>query len=1206
MFKVHIAVVGIALVICAFIPLTCVTIAMFAISMDNQTDDFVMSSKSLTGLLVGDASQTVTDGLTSAADDYVALLVVKVERELTAHFAAVVTALQVAAEALAVRRVNMSSDAGMVDLIPSAIAPLYRGMDPVSRSVIHVYALGGKWFGDYSIYMIGMASHPELQAMGLAFLRPETRVMMTTQEANTSLFNILQLQVPNISIFPYPAPAQADWDVLGNPPERFPTHPSGRLRNYPVVVDELFRPVPGEDAKCAWREGSPFYTGARSVCMAEPAIDDAESVCAPDVHARNVFCHDALELNNGEVAYSWGMLGPLLRLRIAVRVIDPYVTPRGSRSLDTHNRGLGRGAWSAGNPFADCTPSTPCKHLHGWTNATLGTRVLDDHIGVLEVHSSGMLINTLAESAGLSATQIFVDSLSESARAEAEDRGLGNQTARVALALSSGWVVATTHGRAPFFLPESSDPVLQSVCTALGNPNATARYMSGGGGWFPASNLSRTTGDSCGLPWVSPGTHASGVDRPMVQAVTPVMWMDDWLVRAYPTALPFHTCVDSTAPSCNMTVWVVVAVPQFWVLHTVQALGARMESSAAAARSDAEAHARGKAEDARNEVLAVAVAIAAVSVVSAAVAMVFALRPVTAVADLIEAAATLDPVHMRDAMHRTLGAQHKASSPSELLDACDDVPTDKQAMCVGWDARADALLAYVAAMRKTSPLTEVAALQGAFASMATTLASLAKYVPEEVVTRQIASGRVASLGMEPRDTVVLFSDVANFTTICEEVPLSRLLPVMAEYFAVNTDCVHANGGAVDKFIGDAVMAMWAAIDDHPRPALAAVTCAVNMQGVVRRYRRRWLDLRVRVGINAGRALSGNIGSPQRFNYTIIGDVVNVASRLEAANKLFGSGVLMSDAVLLRDCADAERTEPHRRAVGVLESPVQTVTPRTIAIDEAPVSEEACVDRPGLVGQHAPSHLRARGEGLPPTSPISASFLLRFMGQVQPKGRQETLRVYDVFLSSRLLARAAQVGRTTTMSDTDFRMASALPDATGANSDNVVPLVSAAQRDTSVHPRNVVASTMIRVVPAGDTESVDDGTGSARSARSGPLRTARSRANLRPDSRGVLPQASLATPPLLLWQTVLQHSCRDLVDSHEASLCANHAIAAAHYARGEFSAAAEIAQRLLPEMLCGALAEEVPSVEMLLANAQEHLRVHTSSEGFHGAVQQVFK
>ena len=146
----------------------------------------------------------------------------------------------------------------------------------------------------------------------------------------------------------------------------------------------------------------------------------------------------------------------------------------------------------------------------------------------------------------------------------------------------------------------------------------------------------------------------------------------------------------------------------------------------------------------------------------------------------------------------------------------------------------------------------------------------------------------------------MFTDLASFTTLSEQLTAEQTVEVLTGYFNAMTPIVHASGGTVDKFIGDAVMAFWGAPLPDERHAEHAVRAAIAMQQamqpLVADLRARGLPpIHMRIGLHTGRVVVGNVGSAQRFSYTAIGDAVNLAARLEGANKAFGTGILLSAA-----------------------------------------------------------------------------------------------------------------------------------------------------------------------------------------------------------------------------------------------------------------------------------------------------------------------
>jgi adenylate cyclase len=184
------------------------------------------------------------------------------------------------------------------------------------------------------------------------------------------------------------------------------------------------------------------------------------------------------------------------------------------------------------------------------------------------------------------------------------------------------------------------------------------------------------------------------------------------------------------------------------------------------------------------------------------------------------------------------------------------------------------------------------------ANMKVGLQSFKKFVPSQLVRQLMESGLEASASGQRREVSIFFSDVADFTTISETMKPSELASHLTEYFNEMTHIIMDNQGTVDKYIGDAIMAFWNApleIKDH---AHAACRSALRIQDSLRALEKKWVAqekpvFRTRIGLNTGDVVVGNMGSDQRLNYTIIGDPVNLASRLESLNKYYGSNIIIS-------------------------------------------------------------------------------------------------------------------------------------------------------------------------------------------------------------------------------------------------------------------------------------------------------------------------
>jgi adenylate cyclase len=183
----------------------------------------------------------------------------------------------------------------------------------------------------------------------------------------------------------------------------------------------------------------------------------------------------------------------------------------------------------------------------------------------------------------------------------------------------------------------------------------------------------------------------------------------------------------------------------------------------------------------------------------------------------------------------------------------------------------------------------------------TSLRSFRKYVPAELVRVLLSSGQEATLGGENRTVAVYYCDLADFTAVSEKLTPTELVKHLSDYFGTFSAQILASGGTVDKYVGDAIMAFWGAPIDHPQPALAACTTALRNQAALKELRQRWQtegkpELFARIGIHLGEVVVGNIGSEARLNYTVMGDAVNLASRLEGLNKYYGTEILISESV----------------------------------------------------------------------------------------------------------------------------------------------------------------------------------------------------------------------------------------------------------------------------------------------------------------------
>lgn len=204
----------------------------------------------------------------------------------------------------------------------------------------------------------------------------------------------------------------------------------------------------------------------------------------------------------------------------------------------------------------------------------------------------------------------------------------------------------------------------------------------------------------------------------------------------------------------------------------------------------------------------------------------------------------------------------------------------------------------------TSYIKEIHELGNTVSLAQRTIWSFAHFVPKEIVRRVIDNSISTKLGGVKQEITLVFTDVRGFTTIAEAADPDVLMRQTSRYFAVMTAAFLAEGGTIDKFIGDAVMVFWNAPnpqDDHVaracRAALAAKAAGDKLNAD---FEAEGLEaFFTRFGIHVGEAVVGNVGSTERMNYTALGNTVNLAARLEGLNKQVGTAVLVSEDVFLR-------------------------------------------------------------------------------------------------------------------------------------------------------------------------------------------------------------------------------------------------------------------------------------------------------------------
>jgi len=204
------------------------------------------------------------------------------------------------------------------------------------------------------------------------------------------------------------------------------------------------------------------------------------------------------------------------------------------------------------------------------------------------------------------------------------------------------------------------------------------------------------------------------------------------------------------------------------------------------------------------------------------------------------------------------------------------------------------------ASNKGSPsaVQEVNQLRDAADRMKSGLRSFIKYVPDDLVRQLLSSGKEAMLGGEVRRLTIFFFDIEGFTAHSERVSPAVLVHELADYFEILSRRLRQHSGTIDKFIGDGLLGFFNApekVTNHENQACRATL--IGLQELeLRQKDPAKIPFRTRVGLHCGDVLVGNIGTPERFAYTVLGDVVNVASRLESLNKVYGTHVIASGEV----------------------------------------------------------------------------------------------------------------------------------------------------------------------------------------------------------------------------------------------------------------------------------------------------------------------
>jgi adenylate cyclase len=179
--------------------------------------------------------------------------------------------------------------------------------------------------------------------------------------------------------------------------------------------------------------------------------------------------------------------------------------------------------------------------------------------------------------------------------------------------------------------------------------------------------------------------------------------------------------------------------------------------------------------------------------------------------------------------------------------------------------------------------------------------AFSRFISADIVSQIVNNPDAIKPGGEKKELTVMFTDIAGFTSISEKLDADALTELMNSYLDEMTKILFKNGGTLDKYIGDAIMGFWNHPSSQEDHATRAVTCAIEMQKRLKEMRANWIaqglpKVEMRAGINSGTCMVGFIGSKIQMNFTCLGDNVNLASRLEGANKAYGTFIMISEPV----------------------------------------------------------------------------------------------------------------------------------------------------------------------------------------------------------------------------------------------------------------------------------------------------------------------
>jgi adenylate cyclase len=256
------------------------------------------------------------------------------------------------------------------------------------------------------------------------------------------------------------------------------------------------------------------------------------------------------------------------------------------------------------------------------------------------------------------------------------------------------------------------------------------------------------------------------------------------------------------------------------------------------------------------------------------------------------------------------------------------------------------------------------------------------YLSPEVIERIVEDPSSLRLGGERRELTILFSDIQGFTGISERLSADQLVQFLNRFLSEMSTIILKSGGTLDKYQGDAVIAFWNApltVTDHRERAVdAALRCQARLRELAAEFEKSFgINIRMRIGIHTGFVSVGNFGSDQRFNYTMIGDAANVASRLEGVNKVFGTSIIVSESTRRESVATLAWRRLGRVKVVGRNEPIEIYQPLARDTDSKLVGELSLYhDALAHFDGGRLAEARALFERLSSDDPVRAAYLAR--------------------------------------------------------------------------------------------------------------------------------------------------------------------------------------------------------------------------------------